>query len=39
MEAGISDTVRDEEWIVGLIDAKQPATKKRIPYKKKEISN
>lgn len=34
MEAGISDTLRDCEWIVGLIDAAAPAPKKRGPYKK-----
>ena len=39
MEAGISDTVHDMEWIVGLIDANAPAPKKRGPYKKKDISN
>lgn len=38
MEAGLSDTVYDMEWIVGLIDANQPAPKKRGPYKKR-ISN
>jgi len=37
MEAGISDTLHDMEWIVGLIDAEvKPA--KRGPYKK-NISN
>ena len=37
MEAGISDTLHDMEWIVGLIDAEaKPA--KRGPYKK-SISN
>lgn len=35
MEAGISGTVRDMEWIVGLIDANAPAPKKRGPYKKR----
>jgi IS1 family transposase len=43
MEAGVSDVVRDMEWVVGLIDARSPAPKKRGPYKKrereKEISN
>lgn len=41
MEAGLSETVRDMEWIVGLIDARAPAPKKRGPYKKRnqEISN
>lgn len=39
MAAGVSDTLHDMEWIVGLIDANTPAPKKRGPYKKKEISN
>lgn len=40
MAAGISDTLRDMEWIVGLIDARAPAPKKRGPYKtKKQNSN
>ncbi|MBJ3777553.1 DDE-type integrase/transposase/recombinase [Acuticoccus mangrovi] len=34
MEAGISDTLRDCEWIVGLIDAAAPARKRGV-YKKK----
>ena len=38
MEAGLSDTLHDMEWIVGLIDANKPAPKKRGPYKKR-ISN
>ncbi|MEO0484767.1 MAG: IS1 family transposase [Pseudomonadota bacterium] len=41
MAAGVSDTLRDMEWIVSLIDARAPAPKKRGPYKKrqKDISN
>lgn len=40
MAAGVSDTLRDMEWIVGLIDARAPEPKKRGPYKKQaEISN
>lgn len=39
MAAGVSDTLHDMEWIVGLIDANAPAPKKRGPYKKKDISN
>lgn len=35
MEAGISDVVRDMEWIVGLIDQRAPKPKKRGPYKKR----
>ena len=41
MAAGVSDTLHDMEWIVGLIDARAPAPKKRGPYKprKKDNSN
>ena len=40
MAAGVSDTLHDMEFIVGLIDANAPAPKKRGPYKtKKENSN
>ena len=40
MAAGVSDTLHDMEFIVGLIDAAKPAPKKRGPYKtKKENSN
>lgn len=41
MAAGVSDTLHDMEWIVGLIDARAPAPKKRGPYKKRhpKISN
>lgn len=41
MAAGVSDTLYDMEWIVGLIDARAPEPKKRGPYKKRqpEISN
>lgn len=35
MAAGVSDTLHDMEWIVGLIDARAPEPKKRGPYKKK----
>lgn len=35
MEAGLSDTVHNMEWIVGLIDEMKPAPKKRGPYKKR----
>jgi len=36
METGLSDTVRNAEWIVGLMDARKPLPKKRRgPYKKK----
>jgi len=36
MAAGVSDTLHDTAWIVGLIDAAAPAPKKRGPYKKRE---
>lgn len=36
MEAGVSDTLRDMEWIVGLIDARAPKPGPRGPYKKRE---
>lgn len=39
MAAGVSDTLHDMEWIVGLIDAAVPAPKPRGPYRKKDISN
>lgn len=40
MAAGLSDTVHDLDWVVGLIDANEPAPKPRGPYKKQaEISN
>ena len=39
MEAGISDTLRDFEWIVGLIDAAAPSPTKRGPYKRREGAN
>ena len=38
MASGISKTLRDVEWIVGLIDANAPKPKPRGPYKRR-ISN
>lgn len=35
MAAGVSDTLHDMEWIVGLIDARAPTPKKRGPFKKR----
>ena len=35
MAAGVSNTLRDVEWIVSLIDARAPAPAKRGPYKKR----
>ena len=34
MAAGVTDTLRDMEWIVGLIDARAPKPGPRGPYKK-----
>jgi IS1 family transposase len=34
MAAGVSDTLHDMEWIVGLIDARAPKPGPRGPYKK-----
>lgn len=39
MEAGVSDVVRDMEWVVGLIDARAPKPGRPKTYKKKDISN
>jgi IS1 family transposase len=41
MAAGVSKTLRDMNWIVDLIDAREVAPAKRGPYKKRsdEISN
>jgi IS1 family transposase len=36
MAAGVSDTLRDVEWIVGLIDARAPKPGPRGPYKKRQ---
>lgn len=34
MAAGVSDTLRDMDWVVGLIDARAPKPGPRGPYKK-----
>ena len=39
IEAGISDTVRDCEWIVGLIDARSPKPNRPATYKKGGAEN
>ena len=39
MDVGVSDTLHDMEWIVGLIDAKPPAPKYHGPYKKRQAAN
>lgn len=36
MAAGITDTLHDMEWIVGLIDAREEPPKKCGPYKKRK---
>ena len=38
MAAGVSDTLRDIEWIVGLIDGRAPKPKRPATYRRKEIS-
>ena len=38
MAAGVSDTLRDMEWIVGLIDARAPKPKRPATYRRREIS-
>ena len=35
MEAGLTKTLHDAEWIIGLMDARAPKSKKRGPYKKR----
>jgi hypothetical protein len=35
MAAGVSKTLNDMDWIVGLIDAREQAPKPRGPYKKR----
>ena len=39
MAAGASDTLRDMEWIVGLIDARAPKPNRPKTYRKRQISN
>lgn len=36
MEAGLTETLLDMDFIIDLIDAREPEPKKRGPYKKKE---
>ena len=38
MEAGITNTVHDMEWIVGLIDARAPKPGPRGPYRKRQTA-
>ena len=39
MAAGITDTLHDMEWIVGLMDARAPSPNRPETYRKREISN
>ena len=39
MAAGVTDTLRDVEWIVSLIDARAPIPGPRGPYKKRAEGN
>ncbi len=39
MAAGVSDTLHDMEWVVGLIDARAPKPGPRGPYKKSDGGN
>ena len=39
MAAAVSDTLRDMEWVVGLIDARAPKPNRPATYRKRQISN
>ena len=39
MEIGLTDTVHDMEWIVGLIDARAPKPNRPKTYRTQQISN
>ena len=39
MAAGVSDTLRDMEWIVSLIDARAAKPKRPATYQRQAISN
>ena len=39
MAAGITDTLHDMEWIVGLMEARAPAPNRPETYRKRKISN
>jgi len=39
MAAGVSDTLRDMEWIVGLIDARAPKPNRPKVYRPRPTSN
>ena len=39
MEAGLTNELRDMEWIVGLIDARAPNPSRPKTYRKRQISN
>ena len=38
MAAGVSDTLHDMKWVVGLIDARAPKPKRPATYRRREIS-
>ena len=37
MQAGLSDTVRDVDWIVGMVETRDPKPGPRGPYKKRQV--
>ena len=39
MAAGVTNTLHDMTWLIGIIDAASPASKPRGPYRKKDNSN
>ena len=39
MAAGVTDTLRDMEWIVSLIDARAAKPNRPATYRKRQISN
>lgn len=39
MESGLSDTLKDFEWIVSLVDAAAPKVGRPKTYKKKKIAD
>ena len=39
MDDGVSETLRDAEWIVGLIDAQAPTPNRPKTYRERQVSN
>ena len=39
MEAGLDTTVRDHEWVVGLIDARAPKPDRPATYRKRKVTD